>query len=459
MNAALKSPFDLIVCGGGPGGVMAAIAAGRQGLRVLLIERYGFLGGMNTAGLVGPVMTFHAGNIQIVRGNPGRIFDELERLGGSPGHLIDPIWGTTSMTPIDTEIYKSLLMKEVGDAGVELLLHTMVIQGVREGERVSRVVVANKRGISEYSARYFIDATGDGDFAAALGAAFQMGRGSDEATQPMTLIFKMAGVDMKRVYESIREEPANFYLGFPLERYLALPGRAVSGFFRQVREGREKGSFPLDRDRVLFFGLNRPDEVTINTLRINGVNGTSPEDLTRAESVLRRQVPSLVGFLQASIPGFEKSHLTETAAQVGVRETRHILGDYLLKAQDILGLSQFDDVIAHASYPIDIHSPDGSGMEIVDHRKQNPDSYYDIPLRCLLPQGFENLLVTGRCISAEHEASASSRISATCMALGEACGMAVRTALDDGRTSLRDIDVRKLQQRLINEGAYLTPPA
>ena len=449
--------YDVIVCGGGPGGVMAAISAGRQGLRVLLIERYGFLGGMNTAGLVGPIMTFHAGNIQIVRGNPGRIFEELEHLGGSPGHQIDPIWGTTSMTPIDTEIYKSLLMKEVSDAHVELLLHTMVIQGVRDAERVSRVVVSNKRGLTEYSARYFIDATGDGDLAAALGAPFQMGRDKDEATQPMSLIFKMAGVDMARVYDSIRDDPSNFYLGFPLARYLALPGRAVSGFFRQVKEGRANGSFPLDRDRVLFFGLTRPDEVTINTLRINGVNGTSPEDLTRAEMVLRQQVPSLVRFLQGFIPGFEKAYLTETAAQVGVRETRHILGDYRLKTEDILGLRRFDDVIAHASYPIDIHSPDGVGMEIVDHRKEDPDSYYDIPLRCLIPQGIENLFVTGRCISAEHEASASSRISATCMALGEACGIAVRAALDDGRSTLRDLDVRGLQRMLIKQGVYLTP--
>jgi hypothetical protein len=457
MNAVEDPNFyDLIVAGGGPGGVMAAIAAGRLGLNVLLIERYGFLGGMNTAGLVGPIMTFHAGSIQIVKGIPGAIFDKLKALGGSPGHLIDPIWGNTSMTPIDTEVYKSLLMQEVSAAGVSLLLHTTVVEGQREGGRVSSLVVSNKKGLSKLRARFYIDATGDGDLAAALGCEFLLGRASDHLTQPMTLMFKMGGVDFERVRAQIRSQPENFYLGFPLEEFLSLPGLAVSGFFAEVQQGRRDGVFPVDRDRVLFFGLPRAGEVLVNTLRISQVSGIDPADLTRAEHTLRSQVPALIRFLQQRIPGFEASYLIETATQVGVRETRHILGDYVLTADDILRQRKFEDVIAHASYPIDIHSPDGSGMKIVDPRKDKPNSYYDIPYRCLLPRGVENLLITGRCISAEHEASASSRISATCMALGEASGVAVHEAVVRQKDSLRSIDVRQLQQKLLNQGAFLT---
>ncbi len=447
--------YDLIICGGGPGGVMAALQAGRLGLKTLLIERHGFLGGMNTAALVGPIMTFHAGSLQIVRGIPGQIFDDLKARGGTPGHLVDPIWGNTSMTPIDTESYKALLLEEMHRSGVELLLHTLVLGGKREGGEVRSVQVSNKSGIRDYSARFFIDATGDGDLAARLGCEFIMGRTQDHAVQPMTLMFRMHGVNWDTVYDSIREEPSNFYLGFPLEKYLSLPGRAVSGFFRQVAEGKKDGSFPLDRDRVLFFQGNRKDEATLNTLRINGVNGTSAEDLTRAEFELRRQVPTLVKFLVDRIPGFREAHVTETAAQVGVRETRHVLGDVILRADDIFHQRKFEDVVAHASYPIDIHSPDGSGMKIIDPRKDNPESFYDIPFRSLLPLGTSNLIVTGRCISAEHEASASARISATCMALGQASGAAVGVALESGRENFREIRVDALQRKLREHGAFL----
>lgn len=453
MSSGLK--FDVIVAGGGPSGIMAAISAARLGCRVLLIERYGFLGGMNTAGFVGPLMTFHAGNIQIVRGIADEIIEDLKAIGGTPGHLIDPIWANTSLTPVDTELYKIVLARKMIEAGVELLLHSMVTAVERKGDKLVKAVVSNKQGNNTIEAKFFIDATGDGDLAASMGCNFVHGRSQDNLTQPMSLMVKLAGVNEARIREYIRENPNDFYLGFDLETYLSLPALAVSGYFGIVKKGREDGSFPFDRDRVLFFGLPRKGEVTVNTLRINNVSGVRPEDLTRAEMTLRCQVPALVHFMTSRLPGFENAYLTETAPQVGVRETRHILGDYLLKGVDILKQEKFSDVIAHASYPIDVHSPDGKGMHIVDPRKDNPDSYYDIPYRCLLPVGTDNLLVTGRCISAEHEASASARISATCMALGEACGVAVAQAVSMKLGSLRDVNITQVQTQLKKQGAYL----
>ena len=448
--------YDLIVAGGGPSGVMAALSASRLGLHVLMIERHGFLGGMNTAALVGPIMTFHAGKTQIVRGIAGSIMDELKLRGGTPGHLVDPIWANTSMTPVDTEAYKALLIEEVLKSKLELLLHTTVIGGKRSGEQIEELTISNKAGLQNLRAKFFIDATGDGDLAAALGCDFLMGRADDALTQPMTLMFKMAGVDESAVRAEIRANPENFYLGFPIEEYLALPGLAVSGFFEQVKRGKKEGAFPIDRDRVLFFGLVRKGEVTVNSLRMSHVNGTIPEDLTRAEMTLRSQVAPLAKFLKAYIPGFKDAYVFETAAQVGVRETRHIVGDYTLTTENVLKQTQFDDVIAHASYPIDIHSPDGSGMKIVDPRRDRPESYYDIPLRALLPKGTRNLIVSGRCISAEHEASASSRISATCMALGQAAGSAVYQTLQAGRQCVREVDVSALQKLLVAQQAFLT---
>jgi hypothetical protein len=347
-------------------------------------------------------------------------------------------------------------MKEISKAGVTLLLHSMVVEGKLSGNGVESLTVANKNGLRAYRARFFIDATGDGDLAASLGCEFQMGRKSDQLTQPMTLMFKMGGVDFGQVRNAIRENPENFYLGLPLEKYLASPGLAVSGFFQEVKKAKAENAFPFDRDRVLFFGLTRPGEVTINSLRMNHVNGTVAEDLTRAEQALRQQVPQMSEFLAHYIPGFKNAYVFETAAQVGVRETRHIEGDYRLTTENIFKQTRFEDSIAHASYPIDLHSPDGSGMQIIDPRAGNPDSYYDIPLRCLMPRKMENLLVTGRCISADHEASASSRISATCMALGQAAGSAVFQALSEKRASLREIKINQLQRQLIRDGAFLT---
>lgn len=447
--------YDVIVAGGGPSGLCAAISAARLGVRVLLIERYGFCGGMNTAGLVGPIMTFHAGSLQIVRGIGDELIQTLVSLKASPGHLVDPIWANTSMTPIDTDVYKAVIFEALEKAGVELLLHSQVLGATKHANGVESVQVGNKSGLTHFSARYFIDATGDGDLAATIGVPFTHGRSQDALTQPMSLMFKMNGVNVKKIRDYIREFPQDFYLGFPLETFLSFPALAVSGFFSIVKKAREQNQFNFDRDRVLFFGLPREGEVTINTLRIGKVSGIDPFDLTRAEATLRKQVPILSKFFNDFIPGFEHASVFETAPQVGVRETRHIHGDYCLRADDIFKQRKFDDVIAHASYPIDVHSPDGKGMEIIDPRKDNPESFYDVPYRCLLPVGFDNLLVTGRCISAEHQASASARISATCMALGEASGAAAALAVKNKKSSFREISMAELQAQLKRQGAFL----
>lgn len=455
MTNKVSQQFDVVVAGGGPSGVTAAISAARLGLSVLLIEKHGFFGGMNTAGLVGPIMTFHAGELQIVRGIAEELIANLKSRNGTPGHLVDPIWANTSMTPVDTELYKSVLCEVIERAGVTCLLHTMVTETRREGSHLKELIISNKRGNTSVKAKFYIDATGDGDLAASAGCGFLHGRAKDNLTQPMSLMFKMAGVNEARIRDYIRDNPKEFYLGFTLEKFLALPALAVSGFFSIVKSAREMGAFPFDRDRVLFFGLPRPGEVTVNTLRINQVSGVVPEDLTRAEITLRKQVPILSNFMREFIPGFENAFVTETAPQVGVRETRHIYGDYILTAQDIFAQRKFEDVVAHASYPIDVHSPDGKGMEIKDPRKDNPNSFYDIPLRSLLPLGIENLLITGRCISAEHEASASARISATCMALGEACGVVVSDVVKHGQESLREVNIKRVQVQLKKQGAFL----
>lgn len=448
--------YDCVVVGGGPAGVNAAISAARLGISVALIERYGFLGGMNTAGLVGPIMTFHAYDKQIVRGIPDENIQKLKSIGGTPGHLVDPIWGSTSMTPIDTDLFKTILNDQVRSAGVDLYLHSLVTNVSRREKRVESVQVASKLGLHEIRGKFFIDCSGDGDLAARAGCEFTFGRTKDGLTQPMSLLFKMGGVNFTGVRKAIADNPENFYLGFPLEKYLSLPGLGVSGYFKEVELGKKEGRFPFERDRVLFFGLPRDGEITVNTLRIIGVDGTNPKDITRAEVSLRSQLPILAGFMKDYLPGFENSYVMEIAPQVGIRETRHIHGEYWMTKNDVVSRRRFEDVIAHANYPIDIHSPDGSGMQIDHSAGENKQRlFYDIPLRSLMPKGLSNLLVAGRCISAEHEASASARISATCMALGEASGAAAALAIRDQLTEYRNVAIEKLQTQLQKQGAFL----
>ena len=449
--------FDVIVVGGGPSGVCAAISAARNGLDVLLIERYGFLGGMNTAGLVGPLMTFHAGNLQIVRGIPDELIEELKSQNGSPGHLVDPIWGSTSLTPIDTDIYKGVLIKKTTSAGVEHLLHSMVIGIKRSGSELKEIQVANKKGIQTFQAKTFIDCSGDGDLAFHSGCKFQFGREKDNLAQPMSLLFKMNDVDESAIRSEIRRNPKNFYLGFELEKYLSLEALAVSGFFEEVTTAKKEGRFPADRDRVLFFGTPKKGQIIVNTLRISKVDGTNPHDLTRAEITLRLELPKLVHFMKSDLPGFSNSSLGEVAAQVGIRETRHIFGRQTLTTQDVLTRKCQDSVIAHANYPIDVHSPDGSGMTIQQAGKTNR-TYYDIPAGALMPRGMDNLLVCGRSISAEHEASGSARISATCMALGQACGVMASEMIKFGVRRFEDIKIANVQSQLENMDAFLEPP-
>lgn len=448
--------YDCVVVGGGPAGVNAAISAARLGVSVALIERYGFLGGMNTAGLVGPIMTFHAYDKQIVHGIPEENIQKLKSMGGTPGHLVDPIWGSTSMTPIDTDLFKTVLNDQVRASGIDLYLHSMVTGVTRRENRVESVQVASKQGLTEVRGKYFIDCSGDGDLAARAGCEFTFGRTKDGLTQPMSLLFKMGGIDVAGVKKAIANDPENFYLGFPLEKYLSMQGLGVSGYFKEVALGKKESRFPFERDRVLFFGLPREGEITVNTLRITGVDGTNPRDITRAEVSLRSQLPILASFMKDYLPGFENSYIMEIAPQVGIRETRHIHGEYWMTKDDVVGRRRFEDVIAHANYPIDIHSPDGSGMQIDHSVGENKQRlFYDIPLRSLMPKGIANMLVAGRCISAEHEASASARISATCMALGEASGVVTALAVKENVANYREVSIQKAQAQIQKQGAFL----
>ena len=440
----MKKAYDVLVAGAGASGFCAAIAAAREGADVLLIEQSGILGGSNTRSLVGPLMGFHAGNKQVVRGLAQEIVDRLEKRGGTRGHFPDPLGVAGSITPVEPEALKQVYFEMLRETKhITIRLHAMLAAAETEEGWIRRVRVLEKDGMRDYSAGVYIDATGDGDLACFSGAPLTVGRQKDGMSQPMTMVMHIGGVDFSRVRAAMRERPDQFVLCEGAEK---IPCVAVSGYFDEVRKAREEGMISFPRDRVLLFEGVREGEALVNMSRVIEKSAVDAAQLTEAEIEGRAQVDEILRFLRERIDGFQCCRLIATGEAIGIRESRHLQGTYTLTAEDILRGTAFEDAVAVGAFPIDIHDPRGRELTWV---KMEPGSCYDVPFRTMLPEGVSNLLVTGRCISATHEAAASVRITPTAMALGEAAGMAA--ALGGGRPT-RETEIPALQAAILRRG-------
>lgn len=449
--------YDIVIMGGGVSGSVAAIAAGRAGAKVLLIEEHGFLGGSLTSMGVGPMMSFHnpAGE-QVVRGIPDEIIERLKARGASLGHIPDTTTYCSTVTPFDSEELKIELETMVMEAGGQLLYHTQLAAAETEAGEIKRLVVCNKAGLTAISAKVFIDATGDGDLAARAGAPFIKGRSLDAGTQPMTMNLKLANVDTAAIRRYAMENPDDF-LWHPwgkeeaLQRLQVSPRISLAGFLKSWKAARERGEVDVPRDQVLFFETPVSGVVIVNTSRVMGMDGTDPFQLSRAESIGRRQCVQIFNFLRKHAIGFEKAVRMDTAAKIGVRETRHIEGQYTITADDITEARSFADTIALGGYPIDVHAVTAVTTDTVYLR---PNTIYHIPLRSLLPQRVKNLVVVGRCISATHEAAAAFRVTPISMAIGQGGGVTAAEAVRLG-VPPADVPFEQIRNRLLAQGARL----
>ncbi|MGM0882481.1 MAG: FAD-dependent oxidoreductase [Bacillota bacterium] len=439
---------DVVVVGGGPAGVNAAIAAGRAGAKTILIERYGFIGGMSTAALVYPWMTYHTvDGKQVIYGIAQEIIDRLSAINASPGHIRDTVGFVHTITPYHPEVYKILAIDMLKEAGVKLILHSFVDQVTVDGDHIRSIQLTSKSGRIDVRGKVFIDTTGDADLAYLSGAPCLHGRDGDRKTQPMTMKFRMRGVDLERVKQYMLEHPEEFYHKTPFGELNELPLSGVLGFYKHWKEA----DLPVNRDQVLFFTGPNDDEVLVNTTRVQGLDGTNVEELTDAEELGRKQVMLVADFMTSKLPGFEKASISQVGAQIGIRETRRIEGLYVLQVDDVIEGKRFDDVIARSGYPIDIHDPSGKGVTAAWVKG---DGAYDIPYRCLLPQKINNLLSAGRCISTTHEALATTRLTPSCMATGQAAGTAAGIAVQHG-IAPHEINVKELQARLLEANVHL----
>ncbi|MBV9055423.1 MAG: FAD-dependent oxidoreductase [Candidatus Eremiobacteraeota bacterium] len=441
---------DVIVVGGGNAGCAAALAAARHGAATLLIERYGFLGGTATAAMVGPWMTFHSGEERIVGGIAQEMVERLMEQGASPGHLPDSSDYVATITPFDPEVHKALLFEMMREAGVRLLLHAYFLEAELDSGTVTGAAFATVGGRRAYRGRVVVDATADALVAHAAGVATQQGDARGHV-QPATLIFRLSHVNLDALADYLRRHPEEVRTSLEPRDITARNLTAVAGLHALWRQAQEDGSVDIPRELVSFFISPYPDEVTVNMTRVVNIDPTDPEDLTRAEVEARLQAMQLLHFFRERVPGFAGARLAATGTQIGIRESRRIVGRYTLTADDVLRAARFPDGIARSAYPIDLHNPVGSGT--TTHRLA-PGSSYEIPYRCLLPENREQLIVAGRCISTTHEALASTRLTPTVMALGQAAGTAAALACAQG-VRAGDVDGERLRATLIADGVIL----
>jgi hypothetical protein len=442
----VRAAYDVLVVGGGPAGLISAVAAAEDGLKVGLVESRSFVGGNMTIGL--PVLGFlgQKGN-QIIKGLPQKFIDRLKTRNAASEHRPCPLH--MGITLVEPEAVKTVGLEMLTAAGVDVILYTFCAGVVMEGNRLQGVITEGKAGREAVFGKITIDCTGDADVAYRAGVPCEKGN-AQGGMQPPTLMFCVAGVNTEKLRLSIANQPRTYLTDFiPAEYFGQNHQFIVVGLRELIAKARQEQGLQIPNERTIIITGLREGEVWLNMTRVKGVDGTEPRSLTFGEVHARRQIDDIFIYLRNYVPGFENSYFTKTAPFLGIRETRRIVGQYVMTQEDVLSCRKFDDAIAVASYPIDIHRPGDDGCTLIWC-----GDCYDIPYRSLLPTKVENLLVAGRCISTTHEAMGAIRVMATCMAMGEAAGRAAKLAVR-GEVSPSQIDVGELRRRLTAQGAYL----
>ncbi len=408
-----KGNYDVIVAGSGPAGVAAAVTAGRNGMKTLLIESCGRVGGISTSGM----MSHFTGSV----GN--KIYWEILRRAAEKNFFNS---GNIT-TAIDPEMLTITYIEMLEEAGTDILLYTSVFDVLMKEKRVTGVVCLNKSGFAAYNSKVLIDATGDGDAAYKSGAEFVTGRESDGRMQPATLMFKVAGVDMNRAV-------------FPRSFETLVP----TG--RGELQALAKEILPYPAGHVLLYHSTIPGIVTCNMTNAIDIDGTKAEDMTRAELICRKQIPAIISFLREYAPGYENCYAISSASLIGIRETRHFIGVKTLTEKDVAEAVQYDDYAVYdAHFNFDVHNMTGSGLDETGcQEKFTQTKGYTIPYGCLVPKKIDGLLLAGRNISGTHMAHSSYRAMPICSGMGEAAGAAASIAVKKN-IEPRQVDPAEIQ--------------
>ncbi|MGN0231659.1 MAG: FAD-dependent oxidoreductase [Muribaculaceae bacterium] len=424
-NVPVVGDYDVVVCGGGPSGVMAAIAAARVGATTAIVERYGFLGGMATAGLVAPISVYNYNGRRIIDGLPWEFVGRMAEIGGAREER--PL-GNITFAP---EKYKLIAQRMLLEAGVKLYLHSYITGCLKDTDnRITHVVIDGKSGTRAISGRSFVDATGDADLGALAGVPMQQ---KNSELQPASLIFMLGGVDTDSLPMIRHARQGVNYVDLDMRKALT--------------EMRETMHIPVFGG-PWYCGILAKGIVLVNLTRLN-VDMTDTDAATEAECVLHEHAALFADLMRKHIPAFANSFLLATAPQTGVRETRHLQGEHILTAAEYLGCEKFPDTVARGCHPVDIHSA-ASTQQRCEFMK---DAGF-VPYRSLYTPMFPNYLVAGRALSADAVAFASLRVQASCMGIGQAAGAAAALSVKH-EVDVKDVDIAELRATLLAFGANL----